>query len=152
MKLTNDQIILIVLKFKETKSCNRRQRVNEKFPERNSPNKKTVYRTVRSFYEHGSIVNQNKVNSVKRITQRTENNIAIVRPLITENPRISIRRNASGFTKTTFHTILKKDLGVHPYRMQIKHQLLPADHARRRAFCCWITTNRFIQFTNRFEP
>ncbi|KAF2361849.1 Protein of unknown function DUF4817 [Trinorchestia longiramus] len=122
MQLTKDQRIFIVSEFKETKSCEQVRRASdEKFPERNSPNKKTVYRTVRTFYEHGSIVNRNKGNSKRRITQITEDDIAIVRQLITGNPRTSVRRNESGLTKTTFHTNLKKDLGVHPYRMQIKH-------------------------------
>ena len=102
---------------------------------------------MRKFNEHGSIVNRNKGNSGRKITQRTEVNIAIVRQLITENPRTSVRRNESDLTKTTFHRILKKDIRVHPYKMQIKHQLLPPDYARRRAFCNWITAQepRFIE-------
>ena len=28
-------------------------------------------------------------------------------------------------SKSTFHRILKKDIGLHPYKMQIKHELQP---------------------------
>ena len=38
------------------------------------------------FSEHGRILNRNKGKSGRRITQRTENNIAIDRQAIIENP------------------------------------------------------------------
>ena len=79
MQLTKDQRIFILLKFKETKSCKQvRRTFIEKFPQRNSPTKKTVYRTVKKFNKHGSIVNRNKGNSGRKITQRTEDNIELV--------------------------------------------------------------------------
>ncbi|KAF2347128.1 Protein of unknown function DUF4817 [Trinorchestia longiramus] len=128
MQLTKEQRIFIVLEFKATKSCEQvRRAFNEKFPQRNSPHKKTVYRTVRKFIERGSIVNRNEGNLGRTITQRTEDNITIVRQLITENPRTSVRCNESGLRKTTFQRILKKDIRVHPYKMQIKYQLLHPD-------------------------
>ena len=36
---------------------------------------------------------------------------------------------------------------MHPYKMQVKHQLLPHDYVRRRAFCNWINAQhpRFIE-------
>ncbi|KAF2361783.1 Protein of unknown function DUF4817 [Trinorchestia longiramus] len=147
MQLTKDQRTFIVLEFKETKSCTQlRGAYYEKFPESNSPNKKTVYRTVRTFYKHGSIVNRNKENFWVKNNTITEDNIVIVRQIIAENPRSSGRRNESCFTKT-FHIILKKNLCVHPYRMQIKHQSLPPDDTRRSAFCNWITVQqpRFVE-------
>jgi hypothetical protein len=148
MQLTREQRIFIVLEFKETKSCEKvRRAFIEKFPLRSSPNKKTVYKTVSKFDEHGSILNRNKGNSGRKITKRTEANVAFVRQLITENPHCSVRRNGSGLTKTTFHKILQKDIGMHPYKMQRKHQLLPHDYVRRRAFCNWIAAQqpRFIE-------
>ncbi|KAF2361543.1 Protein of unknown function DUF4817 [Trinorchestia longiramus] len=94
MQMTKEQRIFIVLENETTKNCEQvRRAFNETFPERNSPDKKTVYRTVRKFNEHGSISNRYKGNSEKKIIQSTENNIAIVQPAITENPTISVRRN-----------------------------------------------------------
>ena len=84
-----------------------------------------MYRTVRKFNEHGNILNRNKGNSGRKITQRRENNIAIVQLAITENPTISVRRNETNLSKSTFHRILNKDIGLHPYKMQIKHELQP---------------------------
>ena len=55
MQLTKDQRIFIVLEFKETKSCEQvRRTFIENSLKRNSPTKKTVYRTVTKFNEHGS--------------------------------------------------------------------------------------------------
>ena len=122
MQLSKDQRIFIVLEFKETKSCEQvRRTFIEKFPKRNSPTKKTVYRTVKKFNEHGSIVNRNKGNSGRKITQRTEDNIELARQITAEHPRSSVRRNGSGLANTTFHRILKKNLNMHPYKMQIEH-------------------------------
>ncbi|KAF2366854.1 Protein of unknown function DUF4817 [Trinorchestia longiramus] len=146
MQLTKEQRIFFVLEYETTKNCEQvRRAFNETFPERNSPDKKTVYRTVRKFNEHGSISNRYKGNSGRKIIQRTENNIAIVQRAITENPTTSVRRNETNLSKFTFHRILKKDTRLHPYKMQIKHELLPCDYARRREFCNW-----FISKDQRF--
>ncbi|KAF2357130.1 Protein of unknown function DUF4817 [Trinorchestia longiramus] len=94
MQMTKEQRIFIVLEYETTKNCEQvRRAFNETFPERNLPDKKTVYRTVRKFNEQGSISNRYKGNSGRKIIQRTENNIAIVQPAITENPTISVGRN-----------------------------------------------------------
>ncbi|KAF2350943.1 Protein of unknown function DUF4817 [Trinorchestia longiramus] len=131
--------------MKQQKSEQVRRAFNETFPERNSPDKKTVYRTVRKFNEHGSISNQYKGKSGRKIIQRTVNNIAIVQRAITENPTTSVRRNETNLSKSTFHKILKKDIRLHPYKIQIKHELQPCDDARRREFCNW-----FISKDQRF--
>ncbi|KAF2343276.1 hypothetical protein FHG87_025968 [Trinorchestia longiramus] len=57
--------------------------------------------------------------------QRTENNIAIVQRAITENPTTSVRRTETDLSKSTFHRILKKDIRLHPHKMQIHRELLP---------------------------
>ncbi|KAF2363746.1 Transposase Tc1-like [Trinorchestia longiramus] len=122
IQLTKEQRIFIVLEYETTKNCEQVKRVfNETFPERNSPDKKTVYCTVRKFSEHGSISNRYKGNSGRKIIRRTENNIAIVQRAITENSITSVRRNETNLSKSTFHRILKKDIRLHPYNMQIKH-------------------------------
>jgi hypothetical protein len=93
---------------------------------------------VNKFNEHGTILNRNKGNSGRKRTQRIHENIAAVRTIITDDPNSSVRRNGSGLSKSTYQIILKSDLKLHPYKMQIKHQLLETDYARRTAFCNWI--------------
>src|SRR5579872_1536680 len=41
----------------------------------------------------------------------------------------------------TCQTIVKKDLNMHPYKMQSYQALLPADHLRRLAYCRWFVNN-----------
>lgn len=143
MQLTNEQRVFVVLNFNETQSCTQvRRRFQEKFPERNSPDKKTIYRTVEKFNEHGTILNRNKGNSGRRKTHRTQENIARVQLAVQENPNLSLRRNEIGLKTTTLHRILTQDLKYHPYKMQVKHELLEPDYARRMAFCNWISTQR----------
>ena len=83
MLLTKDQRIFIVQKFNETKNCEQvRTEFEQRFPDRISPTKKTVYQIVRTFIEHVSILNRNKGNSGRSSIQRTECNIERVRQLI----------------------------------------------------------------------
>ncbi|KAF2344490.1 hypothetical protein FHG87_024754 [Trinorchestia longiramus] len=70
-------------------------------------------------------VSATDIKETQKGIQRTENNIAIVQRAITENPTTSVRRNETNLSKSTFHRILKKDIRLHPYKMQIQHELLP---------------------------
>ena len=58
----------------------------------------------------------------------------MVSNVIREYPQSTVRRNGSGLSKSSFYRILKFELKMKPYKMQIKHQLLPADFDRRLAF------------------
>ena len=53
MQLTKEQRIFIAVEYEATKNCGQvRRAFIETFPERNSPDKKTVYREVRNLNEH----------------------------------------------------------------------------------------------------
>ena len=148
MQLTTEQRTSIVLKFNETGSIPRvRREFEERFPERSSPDKKTILRTVHKFNNHGTILNRNKGNSGRKRTQRTPENIAIVRNIIEEDHQSSVRRNESNLHRSSFHRILKHDLHYHPYKKQIKHQLLEPDYPRRRVFSAWLQSRvpRFVK-------
>ncbi len=143
MQLTKDQRIFIVSRFKLIHNYDRvRTEFLQMFPERNSLSWITVRRTVEKFNDHGTILNRNKGNSGRRKTGRTEENIALVANVIRENPQSTVRRNGSKLSKRSFYRILKFDLKMKPYKMQIKHQLLSADFDRRLAFSNWILERR----------
>ena len=58
MQLTKDQRTFILHKFNETKNCEQvRTEFEQRFPDRTSPSKKTVYQNVRKFIEHVTILN-----------------------------------------------------------------------------------------------
>ena len=138
MQLTRERVF-IVLNYQETKNYEIvRRNFGQIFPERISPTKKTVRKTVQKFNEHGTTLNRNKGNSGRKRTARTQENVEMVQNVIDENPRSTIRRNENGLSATTFHRILHKDLGLKAYKVQKKHQLLPNDYHRRMTFCNWL--------------
>ncbi|KAF2347723.1 Protein of unknown function DUF4817 [Trinorchestia longiramus] len=64
MQLTNERCIFINNVYAERKSLKEVQHeFEQKFPERSSPTKKTVWKTVYKFRTHGTILNLNKENS-----------------------------------------------------------------------------------------
>jgi len=69
---------------------------------------------------------------------RTEENINLVRQALEENPRTSLRRNNTGIPKFTLNNIIKLDLRWHPYKITCRHELLPGDLPRRRAYSEWL--------------
>ena len=60
MQQTKDQRTFIVQKFNETKNCEQvRTEFEQRFPDRTSPIKKTVYQIVIKLMEQVTILNQN---------------------------------------------------------------------------------------------
>jgi hypothetical protein len=73
---------------------------------------------------------------------RNEENIETVRQVIEEQPNTSIRHlQQVDLSYTTCQRILKQDLHLHPYRLQLVHELLPNDRPRRQQFCQWFMEN-----------
>ena len=93
----------------------------------------------KKFSQHGTILNRNKGNSGRRRIGRSEANIEAVRQRLDEHPTgTSARRNGVALPHATFNRITRLDLKLHPYRMHIRHQLLPQDYARLMQFARWL--------------
>ena len=138
MQLSKEQRIFIVAVHTETRSYKQvKERFDEAFPERTSPSKSTISSTIQKFNSKGSVLNQNKGNSGRIRTARSERNIEYVRQIIEDEPTISCRRNHSGLTKSTFNRIVKKELNYHPYKIMTQQELSPENINRRLAFCNW---------------
>ncbi len=100
VQLTVEQRVFVVTKFHENRSLQATQDAfREAFPERGPPSKTTIWTNVKKYRDHGSSLNQNKGNSGRRHTVRTEDNIAAVRQRLLEHPRgTSARRNELGLS------------------------------------------------------
>ena len=63
-------------------------------------------------------------------------NIEAVRESVTENPRTSIRHRGQelNISRSSLQRILRKDLHLHAYKVQLSQELKPTDHAQRREF------------------
>jgi len=90
---------------------------------------------VAKFESTGSINNQ--PTPVHRRNARSEN-IAAVR--VRENPRRSISRRSQelGLSVTSTWQILRWDLSLHPYKIQLIQELKVNDHRQRHVFADWV--------------
>lgn len=117
---------------------------------------KNVYRALREFYGAHNRPSETTIKNVitkfrstftlldakpptRRRRVRTEENIAVVEASVEENDNLSIRRRAQqiGLCPSTLWKILRKDLGLVPYKIQLVQELKPHDHRLRREFSDW---------------
>jgi len=93
---------------------------------------------VAKFESTDSINNQ--PTSVRRRNARSAENIAAVRESVRENPRRSISRRSQelGLSATSTGRILRRDLGLHPYKIQLIQELKVNNHRQRRVFADWV--------------
>ncbi|XP_061380157.1 uncharacterized protein LOC133319497 [Danaus plexippus] len=101
------------------------------------PAESTIRRLVDKFESTGSVNNQPV--PVRQRNARSAENIAAVRDSVLENPRQSIPRRAQelGLSQTTTWRILRCDLSLHPYKIQLTQELKVNDHRQRRVFADW---------------
>ena len=104
----------------------------------NSPTATTVSRLVQKFEASGSVATRKSPGRNRNV--RTQQNIAVVQNSVKASPVKSLRRRSQQLGMSTFsvHRILKKDLHMYPYKIQLTQELKPADHAKRRRFVDWI--------------
>lgn len=140
VQLTIEQRPFVVRSFYQTGSLQlTREAFRGRFPDRQPPALKSIWANVRKYEAHGTSQNRNKGNSGRIRTGRSEANIAAVRERLDEHPRsTSARRNGVGLPSATFNRITRLDLNEYPYRMHIRHQLLPRDFNRRMEFARWL--------------
>lgn len=101
---------------------------------------KQLKRSLANFRETASA---DKKRRGGRPRVRTANVINTVRNAIEERPTSSIRRLSQeiNLKKSTLHNVLKQDIGMHPYKVQMFQELLPPDYDKRIQYCQWFTEN-----------
>lgn len=111
MQLTVEQRVFVVSKYYETKSYAAvKEAFPQRFPNRNAPSNKTIYKNVLKYQESGTSLNLNKGRSGRRVSVRTPENIQLVRDALNRNPRISTRRNGVPVSRRSFQRIVHRDL------------------------------------------
>jgi len=140
VQLTTEQRVFLVKTFHETRSLQATQNAfQDAFRERPSPAKKTIWANVKKYETHGTSLNRNKGHSGRHRTARSAANIEAVRQQLEEHPReTSARRNGVGLSRASFNRITRLDLHFHPYRIHVRHELLPPDFPRRQRFTEWL--------------
>lgn len=73
---------------------------------------------------------------VRQRVGRSVENIAAVETSVANDPNQSIPRRSQelGIAQTTLRRILRKDLGLHPYKIQLTQELKPMVNLKRRTF------------------
>ena len=118
---TKDQRILIVKTFyKCEKSYIRTIRsLQGILGRRNVPNETTIRRLIKKFEESGSVMDMH--SSVHKCSVRSPQKIDAVRRSVAADPTTSLRHRSQqlGMARSTLHTVLKKDLHLYPFKIQV---------------------------------
>jgi hypothetical protein len=62
-----------------------------------------------------------------------------IQTAITRSPHKSLRKWSAqtDISLGSAHTVVRKVLKLYPYRMQVFHELIPGDYAKRVNYCRW---------------
>jgi inhibitor of nuclear factor kappa-B kinase subunit alpha len=136
-RLTLAQRIFIVKIFYDTKSATDVQRKFKYSFNGNTVSRLNIYKTIRKFEETGSVKDAQKSGRPK--TSRSDENVSTLQELMQDSPENSIRRTSSetGISKSSVHNIIRKDLELYPYKIQIMQSLNITDQVERLSFCNW---------------
>jgi len=113
------------------------RKFQQHFGKRQAPSQKVILHAVTNFREAG---NANKKKSPGRPrTSRSAENCRRVANTIEQSPMMSTCRlpQQVNVPRTSAHGILKEDLHLYPYKVQLVQQLLPPDKVQRKTFSDW---------------
>ncbi len=124
--------------------------VQKKYVERfkrDPPSRLTIYRIHDKFIRTGSVADCIKGVSGRRITKRTNENIAKVRSFVKNSKYPSTRRIALAFgmSNYTAQKILRQDLEMHPYVIQRCQKLKDQDKVKRVEACRIILAHSYLE-------
>ena len=98
------------------------------------PSKTALFRIVKKFEETGSVMDRPMPLEARR--KRSTTTIEAVRVSVEDNPETSTRHRAQevGVCHETVRRILRDDLHLFPYKIQLTQELKFTDHKLRRRF------------------
>ncbi|XP_048484480.1 uncharacterized protein LOC125490157 [Plutella xylostella] len=106
-----------------------------------------IKKWVEKFEETGSTLNMKREGTTR--TTRSEENVLRVSDSVRQNPDLSTRKRSAelGIPRTSVRRILKLDLKLHPYKIQLVQELKPNDLNLRKLFAETML-ERFKSFNN----
>ena len=95
-----------------------------------------IFRLISKFEETGSVLDDREGKSGRKLTVTTEENIEKAKQLFENEPETSIRRGAQqlGISKSSLANIVRHELNLYPYKIQLYHQMVDHDVSRRFDF------------------
>ena len=135
-KYTIEQRVQIIkIYYQNNESVRKAFRALREFYGRNNrPAESTIRRLVNKFQSSGTVTDT--IVPVRQRNARSKANIAAVNGSVHENSNLSVPRRSQelGISQTSTLRILRKGLGLHPYKIQLTQELKPNDHSLRRRF------------------
>ena len=141
MRYQKEKRTFMVEKFFEFGHCSLVKRAwRKEFPGLKVPGDKTINNTVFRFKETGSIASLPPIQS--KINEQREDAKNQLRTLISENPRLSVRKasRAVGMSYGSTRRFLLEDLHLKPFKDQEWHELKKPDYPKRVEFARWLTS------------
>lgn len=113
---------------------------------RHAPSDDSIRKWIRMFENTGATVKIQ--NSGRPRSVRDEETIEEVEASVRQNPSLSIRKRSQALNikKSSLHSILKKDLHLKAYKIQLVQELKDTDYANRLNFA-----NEMLQRFNNFN-
>ena len=133
-KYTIEQRMQIIkIYYQNNESVRKTFRALREFYNRNNrPAESTIRRLVNKFESSGTVTDT--IVPLRQRNARSEANIAAVNESVHQNPNLSVphRSQELNISQTSTWHILRKDFGLHPYKIQLTEELKPNDHSLRR--------------------
>lgn len=129
--------------FKHNESLIRVQREFTRLSNQQSPSRHCIIAMVSKFRETGSTTDRKRIGGPRSI--RNETTIQRVAASVTEDNQTSTRKRAMqlGLSRSSLQRILKKDLKMFPYKVQVAQHLQFQDYQKRKEFAF-----TFLRLTN----
>uniref|UniRef100_A0A2H1WPX1 SFRICE_035473 n=1 Tax=Spodoptera frugiperda TaxID=7108 RepID=A0A2H1WPX1_SPOFR len=110
------------------------RKIRDIFGQHNRPSEIAIKNLVAKFEPTGSV--QNVPTPTRVRPGRSTENITAVSHSVEEDQKLSISRRSQqlGLSKSTAMRILRKDLALKPYKIQLVQELMLTDHSNRRKF------------------
>ena len=95
------------------------------FKKRAKPSLRIIQYQVEKFRKYRTVHNLNEKRSGRQRTDRSASNVNAVRNSVVQSPKTSIRRRSQelALTRNSIHRILRMDLNLYTYQVQITHQI-----------------------------
>lgn len=131
---TNDRIRAVQLYYREGSAVAAQRAFRRELGRRMAPERRTLLQWVRNFEATGTVARMPHHGGRPRVPRSV---VVAVKRAIRRNPRLSTRRLSLriGSPRSTIQRILRQQLGLHPYKLQLLQRLKRGDKARRLSFC-----------------
>lgn len=100
------------------------------------PSRSCVEKLVKRFYETGSVADNIEAKKTKRVTVRTPEMIDAARDILINNSSISVSELARELdtSQSSAYKMMRKDLNLHPYKVQMLQRIDQASEEKRMQF------------------